>query len=377
MHATRARRTDHLLPARSPCTPPHPAPHTQVRVFHRAVHMGKEIVPVGGIGEVATDPAYRGRGLARALMNDGCEYMDHSGNVTYALSSLSAAEGVEKFYGSYGYKPVRIRYTKLSVPMSVEPALPASPSAALPSGQAGAEGPVAQRIRAVGRAMAPSVSESAHGARVYRVAMRPSGADGSPEVDLRISKIDIPACVFELGTLYGQYAENFHGILARSQATWNQYVPHVLKEGIWGAWAHSATGPQLVAYIGIAEKRGTVKLAEYGAAPAWQDHADLFNTLLRVAVNNHTGAVAAADGKSMVEVVAPMAPLTLLAGMSATADESLTDNAWMYRIVPGQEHAPVTPPAKPLKRLAPWQYLPALRTAAEQDKHVIWFTDAF
>lgn len=62
--------------------------------------MGKEIVPMAGIGEVCTDPAYRGKGLAKKVMNDALAYLDRYPGAW--ISALDSAEGLEKYYGSFG-----------------------------------------------------------------------------------------------------------------------------------------------------------------------------------------------------------------------------------------------------------------------------------
>lgn len=70
-------------------------------MFARSIRLGQEIVPAGGIGEVCTDPAFRGKGLAKRVMNDALDYID---NVQKAwISVLDSADGLEQYYGSFGY----------------------------------------------------------------------------------------------------------------------------------------------------------------------------------------------------------------------------------------------------------------------------------
>ena len=58
---------------------------SHVRVSDRAIHIGRSVVRLGGIGMVATLPEYRRRGYATAVMQDAIAYMEEQG---YDLSLL-------------------------------------------------------------------------------------------------------------------------------------------------------------------------------------------------------------------------------------------------------------------------------------------------
>jgi predicted N-acetyltransferase YhbS len=69
-----------------------------VRVFHRKVWLLGREIPMGGIGEVSTDPAYRGRGLAGTLLSMSVEWMRREGLAVSVLYS-----GLHDFYRRYGW----------------------------------------------------------------------------------------------------------------------------------------------------------------------------------------------------------------------------------------------------------------------------------
>lgn len=79
-----------------------------VRVFRRRVWLLGSAVTMGGIGEVSTNPAYRGQGLAGMLLTKSVEWMRQEG---LAVSVLYT--GLHDFYRRYGWEclPVKlIRY---------------------------------------------------------------------------------------------------------------------------------------------------------------------------------------------------------------------------------------------------------------------------
>ena len=373
-------------------------------------------MPCYGIGEVSTDPAYRGQGLARTCMDDALARIDAG---PAKLSSLSAAAGVEKFYASFGYVAFPIRYTKLSIPLAASPAAPLAAFSAVGSPESG-ESAMARRIRMLAgsvSAAASSLSSAAASALGVGSAVplaAPGAASGSlstppspPQAQyqlelsntpLQIRKIDISAYAFELSMLYDAYNVGLVGPIARSHAYWRQYVPHALKAGLWGAFAanpdaaankDSGEAPftTLVAYVGVAEKRGTVKVAEYVAAKAWRTNATLFRVLTQIACVENPAVLAlgsAGDAGTAatlsVSVEVPMAPLTRLEGFTATPDEKLTDDSWMYRVRPGLETEPAATPGQGQRRprgLQPWDVLRTVQHAAAANLHVMWFTDGF
>lgn len=369
----------------------------QVRVFNRSCFFGKEILPCFGIGEVSTDPAYRGKGLARHVMNDSLDRID-CGPAT--VSSLSAAEGVERFYASFGYVAFPMRYTALKVPLTPSPAAPA---ASLPTHAAEGESAVARRIRSLASSFGAAAATVASAVGVGSAAA-PAPPAASPEyqvtlqgTELRLRPVPVAEYVFELSTVYDHYNSGLWGTVARSHAYWREYVPFKLPHGLWGAFAaNPAAAPaggagtgapftSLVGYVGVVEKRGKAKLAEYGAAKGWEGDAGLFSTLLQVACLNNPavsalGCVSEGSSVPSVPVITPMAPLTRLPELGAVADEKLTDDSWMYRIRPGLEVEPKQTAARGKRKprgLQPWQVLAGLQGAAAKDLHVMWFTDAF
>lgn len=76
---------------------PDGTPLAQVRVCHRVMRLGAALVRVGGIGDVATHPFHRKRGLGRRLFEHIIEFL-HSEK--YDLSILW---GIAKFYDKFGF----------------------------------------------------------------------------------------------------------------------------------------------------------------------------------------------------------------------------------------------------------------------------------
>lgn len=82
-----------------------------VRIFHRRLFLFGEEVPTGGIGEVSTKPAYRGQGLASALLAAAIRRMEERG---MRLSLLSA--GIQDFYARLGWRVVPRRWRRTALP---------------------------------------------------------------------------------------------------------------------------------------------------------------------------------------------------------------------------------------------------------------------
>ncbi len=72
-----------------------------LRVFPRRIYLAGQAVSMGGIGEVCTDEAYRGRGLSGLLLQDAIRFMEEEG---IALSLLFAS--YHSHYGKYGWQVV-------------------------------------------------------------------------------------------------------------------------------------------------------------------------------------------------------------------------------------------------------------------------------
>lgn len=82
-----------------------------VRIFHRRLFLFGEAVPMGGIGEVSTKPAYRGQGLASGLLEAAARRMEERG---MTVSLLGA--GIQDFYARLGWRVVPFRWHRTAVP---------------------------------------------------------------------------------------------------------------------------------------------------------------------------------------------------------------------------------------------------------------------
>lgn len=72
---------------------------SQLRISMRHIRLGSEVGLLGGIGDVATHPAYENRGYASACLEQATRYMDEAG---CCLSSLGAARF--SFYRRAGWE---------------------------------------------------------------------------------------------------------------------------------------------------------------------------------------------------------------------------------------------------------------------------------
>ena len=88
-----------------------------LRVFRREVSVGGERIPMGGIGEVSTKPAYRKRGLSGELLKMAIEYMKREGLCTSLLFT-----GVNGHYARYGWFTHPIR--SIALDAQLVPTLP-------------------------------------------------------------------------------------------------------------------------------------------------------------------------------------------------------------------------------------------------------------
>ncbi|KAI8589515.1 acyl-CoA N-acyltransferase [Geranomyces variabilis] len=90
---------------------------SSVRVYHRSLNLAHHnAIPCGAIGDVATHPAHRGKGLARRLLAMADTYMrDHCG---MPVAALHAAPLAAPLYESCGYirKPMRMSVLSVSYP---------------------------------------------------------------------------------------------------------------------------------------------------------------------------------------------------------------------------------------------------------------------
>jgi len=79
-----------------------------IRVFRRTVRIGGRKYLMGGIGEVSTKEAYRGRGIASQLLNTAIEAMKKEG------MALSILFGDKNIYSKSGYQTITAPYTVVS-----------------------------------------------------------------------------------------------------------------------------------------------------------------------------------------------------------------------------------------------------------------------
>ena len=69
-----------------------------VRIYFRDIYCSDEIIRVGGIGDVGTDPAFQGKGYASRLMKESINFMKENGAVVSILFTR-----INSFYKKFGY----------------------------------------------------------------------------------------------------------------------------------------------------------------------------------------------------------------------------------------------------------------------------------
>jgi predicted N-acetyltransferase YhbS len=82
---------------------------SHVALFYRAVRLGDDLIDVMGLGDVATAPQARGRGLATALLSDAIDIARASG-AHYMM--LFGARGL---YERAGFLPAANPYTQVGM----------------------------------------------------------------------------------------------------------------------------------------------------------------------------------------------------------------------------------------------------------------------
>ncbi|KAJ3209392.1 hypothetical protein HDU67_006218 [Dinochytrium kinnereticum] len=86
---------------------------SSVRVYVRKMHLGSGMtVDVGGIGDVATQIAHRGKRLASKLMSMGEDFMKAK-NINFAV--LHAAPAAAPLYASLGWKACGLGFYKVTI----------------------------------------------------------------------------------------------------------------------------------------------------------------------------------------------------------------------------------------------------------------------
>lgn len=239
-----------------------------------------------------------------------------------------------------------------------------------------------------GRASATASPASMPSSPAYRIPVK--GISG----DVIVRRIDIAAKTFDLSTIYDSYSQGLYGVLMRSHAYWREFVTTKLgTDGIWAAFAGTPTEAggeaPMIAYVAVVEKRGDIKVAEYGAVKDLCSNGALFDALVSIAVYHNSGVERQSNSSSTSEtsggnnnnngvviVECPIAVTHRLDDSTQLEENARTsDTAWMYRLRPslaGQDDD-----AKRRRHLAPQAYIPTLREAVDKNLHAIWFTDAF
>ena len=75
-----------------------------VAIVERTCRVGEQAVKVGGIGDVSTLPAWRGKGLARRLLGSAADFMRETLKVDFGL--LECSEQMKPFYAGLGWQVV-------------------------------------------------------------------------------------------------------------------------------------------------------------------------------------------------------------------------------------------------------------------------------
>jgi len=95
-----------------------------LRIFPRRIYLAGQPVTMGGIGEVCTDPAYRGQGLSGLLLDDAARFMAAE---EMAVSLLFAS--YHSHYGRHGWQVVPMLMGLADLPASDREVYPADPIA--------------------------------------------------------------------------------------------------------------------------------------------------------------------------------------------------------------------------------------------------------
>jgi GNAT superfamily N-acetyltransferase len=77
---------------------------TQLGLLKREIRVGTVLVPVGGVGGVATHPARQHRGFSTALLRAAAQFMQTELNVSFGL--LVCADESQPFYAHLGWKTI-------------------------------------------------------------------------------------------------------------------------------------------------------------------------------------------------------------------------------------------------------------------------------
>jgi len=139
-----------------------------------------------------------------------------------------------------------------------------------------------------------------------------------------------------------QIERNWAGVLLRDEDYWRRWVPAALPHGLWVA----ERAGSVVAYCAVSVRRGEARLAEVG----WGRGEE---TAVRAAVRRAWEALPSTSGIQMRALAATVEGLL-------PVRSGAEDLGWMYAAC-GGESGPRD----------------ALRTAGDEGRHLVWYSDAF
>jgi predicted GNAT family N-acyltransferase len=82
------------------------------RIFLRQVYVSNNIYTLGGLGEVCTKESYRGKGIAKLVLDKTNEIMR---NRRIQIGSLHTGSNLGPFYSKFGYQSVPLRFAFVEI----------------------------------------------------------------------------------------------------------------------------------------------------------------------------------------------------------------------------------------------------------------------
>ena len=209
-----------------------------VRVFDRVLDVNGRRVRCAGLGEVCTDPAYRGQGVTSVMLPDAMAYCESS---SAHLSSLHAAPGVQSLYAKYGYlSDMRVPYQRLAI---------APPSAAIINRDAAVAAP---------RVWTDLEHDGAHISMGDGLFLRPARLHDDWAA-LNAMHIPFLRLIGATGFLHREPAEGY----------WTRWLQHMAGNAYYVLQRGSSAGatpPVPIAYAAIMFKPEGWKLGDFGVA---------------------------------------------------------------------------------------------------------------
>lgn len=80
---------------------------SQIGLLRREVRVGEQVIPVGGVGGVATHPEFQRRGYAGLLLDAAARFMRDEMDVSFGMLVCSPQR--EPYYRKFNWQPVRDR----------------------------------------------------------------------------------------------------------------------------------------------------------------------------------------------------------------------------------------------------------------------------